>query len=468
MLNNSCANIVPIYQERIGIFPGGCHNKTWQFLLPGKSRDLPGKADTDKIQERTEIQRFMEEYARQKTEGDEERTSPSRRKRTGTKDAQLSPESVFVAFVFFVVLSQFLIYAGSEQFTQPFRPLIVLILTVQVIRRGRLRLRVCQMALVMSVYQILIWFFLYPRGGSIRDYLTLFFYFMMLFSVASFPWNQRELRLILLATFAATFFCALVFFFSNNMTDFSDHEMQFLGKVVNRNKNAYAFAFGVIIGRTYLAYGKGRSRLIITAVMLFESYCLLYSKCRGAFLGLVIAFVSIAVGKVIRMNREGNPFVGFYVLFCGLIMTGGYFLIKNSVLSRLVDSENLSGRDDGIEHALELFRRAPLLGKIFGNGIFYESANTEGIGVHFVYLTYLLEAGIIGMVLVILIFLYAIVHTRGEIQWSFLLFAISRTFFEGMDYYIFIPLILSICLSNYERLTGRSCREVFYRQRYIT
>lgn len=426
------------------------------------------KADIDKDQERTEIRRFMEDYARQKTEGDEERAVPSRRRRAGTMGNQLSPESVFVAFVFFVVLSQFLIYTGSEQITQPFRPLIVLILTVQVIRRGRLRLRVCQLALAMSVYQILVWFFLYPRGGSIREYLPLVFYFMMLFSVASFPWNQRELRLILLATFAATFFCALVFFFSNNMTDFTDHEMHFLGKVVNRNKNAYAFAFGIILGRTYLAYGKGRSRLIVTTVTLFESYCLLYSKCRGAFLGLVIAFVSIALGKALRMNREGNPFVGFYVIFCGLIMIGGYFLIKNSALSRLVDRENFSGRDDGIEHALELFRRAPLLGKIFGNGILYEGANTEGIGVHFVYLTYLLEAGIIGMSLIIIIFIYALAHTRGEIPLSFLLFAISRTCFEGMDYYIFIPLILSICLTNYERLSGRNCREVFYSQRYIT
>lgn len=396
----------------------------------------------------------------------EEREGYSRIRHTENRGDRLSPESVFVSFVFFVVLSQFLIYGRSEVLTQPLRPLIILILTLQVIRRGRLRLRVCRAALVMSVYQILLWFVLYPGGGPLREYLTLFFYFMMLFSVASFPWNQRELRLILLATFAATFFCALAFFFSNNMLDFSDHQMYFLGVEVNRNKNAYAFAFGVLLGRTYLAYGRGRSRLLIGAVMAFEGYCLLYSRCRGAFLGLILALLSVALGRVVRMHREGNPFTGFYILFHALALTAGYFLIKNSVLSRLVDSDNLSGRDDGIEHALELFRRAPLAGKIFGNGILYERLNTEGVGVHFVYLTYLLEAGILGMTLVILIFLFSIVSTRGEIAWSLLLLALSRTFFEGMDYYIFIPLILSICLSNYEHMTGRSCRELFWRQRY--
>ncbi len=375
----------------------------------------------------------------------------------------LSAESIFVSFVFFVVLSQFLIHGRSELLTLPLRPLIVLILTLQVVRRGRLRLPVCRTAAVMSVYQILVWFVLYPRGGSIREYLTLVFYFMMLFCVASFPWNRRELGLILSAAFLATVVCAAVFFFSNNMLDFSDHEMHFMGAAVNRNKNAYAFAFGIILGRSFLAFGKGRSRLLILAAMCFEGYCLLYSRCRGAFLGLIIAYMVICFHKGARMWKEGSPFTFPYVFGNALAVAAVYFLLKNSVLSRLVDSENLSGRDESMEHAVELFFRAPFAGKIFGNGMLYESANTEGIGVHFVYLTYLLEAGIIGMVLVILIFLQALLRTRGEIQLSMLIFALSRTFFEGMDYYIFIPLILSLCLSNYEKMTGRPCRELFCR-----
>jgi hypothetical protein len=319
----------------------------------------------------------------------------------------------------------------------------------------------------MSVYQILIWFILYPKGGSIRDYLTLVFYFMMLFSAASFPWNRGELRLILFATFAATFMCAAAFFFSNNMLDFSEHQMYFLGTAVNRNKNAYAFAFGILLGRSYLAYGKGRNRLLLLLVMAFEGYCLLYSKCRGAFWSLVIAFMTIALHRTVRMWKRGNPFTALYIFLNLLAVTIVYFLLRDSLVSRLVDRENLSGRDEGMQHALELFRMAPTAGKIFGNGMLYEGAHTEGLGVHFVYLTYLLEAGIIGMVLIILIFVQALLHTRGEVAQSMLIFALARTFFEGMDYYIFIPLILSLCLTNYERLTGRSCRDVLGRARTI-
>lgn len=394
------------------------------------------------------------------------------REHTGSRrkvyvEEPLSMESIFVAFVFFVVLSQFLLTGRSELLTQPLRPLIVIILTVQVVRRGRLKLPVCSVALVMSIYQFILWFFLYPDGGPLKGYLVLIFYFMMLFSVAGFPWNGRELRLILFASFLATFVCAAAFFLSNNMLDFSTHEYRFMGEVVNRNKHAYAFAFGIVLGRSYLSFGRGRNRLVILLMMLLEGYCLMYSECRGAFLGLFISLSIIAFNRAVKMWKNGNPYLVFFIfLYIGFLIAV-YVMIKNSVVSRLVDGENLSGRDTGIEHAIMLFRQASIPGKIFGNGMLYEGLHTEGIGVHFVYLTYLLEAGIIGAVLIALIFVSAMRNIRGEIQWSIFMIALSRTFFEGMDYYIFIPLILSICISNYELLYRRSCRELFWRKRYL-
>lgn len=392
---------------------------------------------------------------------EEYRNSPGKQRRSMTDS--LSFESVFVAFVFFVVLSQFILYIGSETFSQPLRPLIVLILTLQVVRRGRIRLPVCSVALAMSVYQFMVWFFLYPDGGSFREYLVLIFYFMMLYSVAGFPWKRRELQLIIYSAFLATFVCAVIFFFSNNMADFSPQQYRFMGVEVNRNKNAYAFAFGIILGRSYLAYGRGRNKLLVFLMMFFEGYCLIYSQCRGAFIGVLIAMSLIALQRAGGMRRNNNPYLLFYILLFILLCLVGYYLIRYSAVSRLVDSDNLSGRDDSIEHALLLFRQAPILGKIFGNGTLYESNNTAGIGVHFVYLTYLLESGIIGALLIIMVFIQAARNLHGEIAWSLFAFALSRTFFEGMDYYIFIPLILSICISNYERMYGRSCRELFFR-----
>ena len=165
--------------------------------------------------------------------------------------------------------------------------------------------------------------------------------------------------------------------------------------------------------------------------------------------------------------KKGNPYAILYLLTFILLCVAGYFLIKYSPFSRLLDSENYSGRDDLMAHAVDLFKQAPVLGKIFGNGILYEGQNTEGIGVHLVYLTYLLESGLVGTAMVILIFLTVLLRIRGEIQLSLFLVAFSKSFFEGMDYYIFIPLILAVCISNYERLFNDSGRELFYSEKYF-
>lgn len=394
----------------------------------------------------------------------EERKVPVRRNYVSSET--ISFESIFVAFVFFAVLSQFLLTGELEGISQPFRPLIILILTVQVVRRGSLYLPVRNVAVVMSVYQLILWFFLYPNGGAIRLYLVVILFFMMLYSVSGFPWNRRELKLIIYACFIATFICALIFFFSNDMLDFSVHDMRFMGTIVNRNKNAYAFAFGVVLGRFCLAYGKDQNRLLIFLMILLEVYCLLYSQCRGAFGGVCIAAGVVALFRILQMRKSNNPYLIFYILTIIAISILAYILIKNSAFSRLVDSESMSGRDEAMNHARELFRQASLFGKIFGNGMLYEESNTVGAGVHFVYLTYLLEAGIIGTILLILIFVTAVRSIHGEFSWTLFIFALSRTFFEGMDYYIFIPLILSICITNYERLFNRPWSELLSRRRH--
>ena len=249
-------------------------------------------------------------------------------------DEMLSVESVFVAFVFFVVLSQFLVMGKLEGLSQPFRPLIIIILAVQVVRRGSIHLSVRNVAFAMSAYQLILWFFLYPNGGSIRLYLVVILYFMMLFSVSGFPWNRRELQLIIYACFIATFICALIFFFSNDMLNFSEHELKFMGVVANRNKNAYAFAIGIVLGSLYMKYGKNHNRFLILFMTIFEGYCLIYSQCRGAFFGVCISVGVGIIYKVFRMRKSGDPYLIFYILTVIVICCVGYILIKSSSVSR--------------------------------------------------------------------------------------------------------------------------------------
>ena len=65
------------------------------------------------------------------------------------------------------------------------------------------------------------------------------------------------------------------------------------------------------------------------------------------------------------------------------------------------------------------------------------------------------------MTLVVLIFASTFRRVRGDIPLALCSFAFVRTFFEGMDYYIYIPLILGTIIFNCFELNGRSCNELF-------
>ena len=144
-----------------------------------------------------------------------------------------------------------------------------------------------------------------------------------------------------------------------------------------------------------------------------------------------------------------------------LAFAAGYIAIKNSDFSRLVDSDSTSGRETGIRNAWNMFLGSDLFGKIFGSGFMYEQLHSDTVGAHLVYLTLLVSTGLIGMTLVVLIFASTFRRVRGDIPLALCSFAFVRTFFEGMDYYIYIPLILGTIIFNCFELNGRSCNELF-------
>ena len=291
-------------------------------------------------------------------------------------------------------------------------------------------------------------------------------YFLMFYAVAGTPWTKREVRFIIMACFAGAFACAVVLFLSNDPTDLNvgvGGEMQMLGMHVNRNLNAYAFATGTIIGVVYLLYGKNKLWVgLLTAVI---AYGLLYSQCRGAFFCAVLGVSILVIGRLLKIRKRSEvKFLAYSVLFI-LFCIAAYYILKNSELNRLIDGESKSGRDDGIKYAWQLFQNSDVFSKIFGHGFSYEAANTEGIGVHVVYMTYLLSTGIIGCSLVVLMFVLVGLRVKGSIPYAFFFCAFLRTFFEGLDYYIYIPLILSAIIYNYSINAGREAYELFTEKR---
>lgn len=379
---------------------------------------------------------------------------------------RLSFSCVLVASVFFLVLSQALILKVPEIITQVFRPLIAFFLVIKMMQRGQINFGARRVALVAAIYCSFVLLLVNVNGDELIRASAVSLYLLMFWVTCGMPWNKKEVRFIVKACFLGTFACAIAIFLSNNPTDLhvgTSGNMKMFGVYVNRNKNAYAFAIGTIIGVIYLLYGKNTKKFWIAIITAIVAYALLYSQCRGAFF-CAVAGIAVAVGGKlleIRKHDRGKFVVRslMFVLFCVL----SYYLLKNSQLSRLIDGDSTSGRDVGIRHAFDLFLSSGTFGKIFGNGYGYEGAHTEGAGAHLVYATYLLATGIVGCTLITLVLICSICRTKGTIPFALLICAFLRTFFEGLDYYIYIPLILSTIIYNYSLMYRRDCVELFRR-----
>lgn len=377
----------------------------------------------------------------------------------------LSLGCVVASLTFFLVLSQFLILRVPGIVTNLFRPVIIVVLFIEMHRRGEIRGRTRSIALLSALYlSILLIFLGYFNSDEIKDGVGRILYLLMFFFIVGTPWTKKEIRIIISSVFLGCFVCALVFMLSNNMTDYSQSEgIELLGITVNRNKNAYAFSIGSVLGLVYFLRNHGIVRIVVLVMTAMIGYCLLYSQCRGAFFCTVLAMVLFVLNELKALRKMGNMHfflaLMIFIVFCIV----SYYLIKNSELNRLVDTDSTSGRDEGIEHAMELFRTSNLFGKVFGNGYLFEANNTEGAISHSVFTNYLLATGMIGVALIILMFVFSFFEIRGTIAFSLLAMATLRVFFELLDYYVYVPLILAFVICRYSHGEGNRETKLFQR-----
>lgn len=373
---------------------------------------------------------------------------------------------LIVSLVFFLVLSQFIILRLPGIVTQVFRPIIVVILFIQMQKRGAVFFNAGRIAAVAGIYAGLIILLNTISSESISAGVSTSLYFLMFFVITGTPWSKKELRIIIFSVFAGAFACAVAMMLSNDMTDFNvgaSGGVELLGMTVNRNKNAYAFAVGTIIGMIYLFKGKNIPKIITMIMLAVIGYCLMYSQCRGAFfctIAAVCVMVGLSLLKIWSHDQGKALAYGIlFILFCIL----SYYILKNSALSRLVDGESTSGRDGGIEYAFTLFKGSGVFEQIFGSGYMFEAENTT-VRSHFVFTDYLLSMGIIGASLTVFMFIGACKHIKGRYSYAFFAIAALRCFFELLDYYIYIPLMLSVIIYHYSNGNDNESIKLFSRR----
>ena len=358
-----------------------------------------------------------------------------------------------VCIVFFAVLSQIVLQIIPDGMSQLFRPIIIFLLFIQMVKYRAGSCCARTLSLFLAIYYMAV----VAMTSWQRENLMLgsanALYALMFFTVAGTKWNCREIRWILMACFFAAAICATVLLFSNPFMDFSqavDGHVKLFYQEYNRNLNAYCYAIGAVLGLTYLVHGKNVPRFVVFICFSVVIYALLYSQCRGAFLCANVGMVISLYGKYVEIRKVDRLRYIVLVISTILGMIVLWYLIKNSSLSRLIDGESTSGRDEGIRRALHMYSEMDSFEKIFGAGFTYEASQLKAgqLGAHFVYATYLIATGAVGLVILILFYLSCLKTIRGYVPYAFAILALLRTCFEGMDYYIYIPLLLAFVISQ--------------------
>lgn len=376
---------------------------------------------------------------------------------------KISVSCLVVSAVFFTIISQIFYNRVPEIVTQVFRPIMIVVLLIRMLNYGSISSAMRNIALTAAIYFVIV---LLLNSWNSDEFMlggAIILYLLMFWTVTGTDWNKREVYFIILSCFLAAVLCAITLFQYNAYNDptlAQNGELIFNGIPVNRNKNAYVFGLGTVIGVAYLTKG-GKHKFVCVIMTLLLAYALVYSQCRGAFICTVLALVTVLALSVYSVYRT-NPrkaWLRFALLIAALIL--GYIVIKNSDFNRLIDEDSTSGREIGIRNAWNMFLGSGVFEKIFGNGFMYEELHSDTIGAHLVYVAYLVSTGLIGAFLIALIFITSLAKVRGSLPFALCVFATARTFFEGLDYYIYIPLILGIVIYNCYERKGRNSDELF-------
>ena len=231
--------------------------------------------------------------------------------RIGDNRKTLSFSSIAIVSIFFLVTSQVFILPLPSIVTQLFRPLLVVMIIINMQRNGRIGSVTQVLALLVAIHAaltLLMHLDLWDKDNILNGAAVSLFFLMLSFAIEA-NWSKRELKLLLAASFLGCFICALMLLVSNNPVDFhaaTAGHLSLAGFSVNRNKNAYQYSFGTVLGVIYLLKGRNNPKLIIFLMTAVQLYALLYSQCRGAFISAVAAVTVLFLGLLLEVRKKNG------------------------------------------------------------------------------------------------------------------------------------------------------------------
>ena len=377
------------------------------------------------------------------------------------KNNSFSFAALMLAFIFTVILG--FVPMVSDMFATMLKPTF-LVLCVLSPGYGFYRMKYEKWLIVLLIYLFLIYLVHMNSDPDISTYASMVLFGVFFLFAGLRAWTTREIKLFIHAiALACTFYSIVVLVYNSGLINIGDQHISFFGKTLNRNTCAFSVVPGAICASFLFLFSpkKGFRKPLYLFAMAVCCYTVIGLSCRSAFLSAISGIFLLVWEHSGRSHNKQSRWLNRMVF---IVVTVIALYVLMAVLSgtnseRLFDYES-TGRDDLWDAAVELIKAKP----VFGGGFSYWSNSGKLMAPHNMFLFYMLIGGAVaGIILAFWMvnMVWECISTRNTIALAFSTEMIFHSISEGgLDYYAFIPLILTSILLHYSDCHRRSCAEI--------
>lgn len=320
---------------------------------------------------------------------------------------------------------------------------------------------------VLLAYLVLIFIANYVTDPCWNDFLSMVLFALFYLFAGLRIWTTREIRCFFYVLAICCSVYSLIVLFSNNglFQIGGNQHIKYLSVTMNRNNCAFAVAPGAVSSVFIFLFDKKMElmkRAFCIGAIVICSFTIIALSCRSAFLSAASG-VFLIVWAYYGNNTGRRTQIGKRLLFIGFILVSAYVLmlvLSGTNSARLFDYQE-SGRDGLWKDAWSLIQRKPII----GGGFNYWSKSGQLMGTHNTFLSIMLISGYIGgafLTMWILSMMRECLRFRNAIALAFAMEMVCHSISEsGLDYYAYVPLILTSILLRYSEYINYDYRTIF-------
>lgn len=284
-------------------------------------------------------------------------------------------------------------------------------------------------------------------------------------------WGTKEILFIFItAFFASLLYTALLHHYNHDLYHASE-ALMFHGEEINANAAVYTICPGALCGVVLFLYDNKKEKYyaakktVILVGVLLCFYTLICLGQRGAFFSFSIGSVLMIWEKCGANSRSKTQYRMLLVIIIAIGLIAAPRITEGSRAERLFDYEELfddNGRDDLNDRAKEMINEKPFFGGGYDR---WERESGKELGLHNGFLYIMVIGGYTAGFLIGFFFLSMFAETtrkKSLIPIAFVIAAGIHLFEDsGLDYFSYIPMILSYILIRNAEFRAYRVTDVF-------